>query len=58
MNFDLEKTKIIDGLTDARDAAAAMKQELLLYLIEVALAEARSVLHSEQKNSSSSGAVQ
>lgn len=48
MNADIEKTKIIDRLTEARDLAGNMKQDMLVYFIETSLAEARHAFYGER----------
>lgn len=48
MNSDVEKTKIIDRLTEARDVAETLKQDLLVYLIEMSLAEAQHAFYGEK----------
>ena len=49
MNSDVAKSKIIDRLTEARDLASGLKQDLLNYLIGVALAEAHHAFHGTRK---------
>lgn len=49
MSHDVEKTKIIDRLTEARDLSSGLKQDLLTYLIGVALAEAHHVFHGARQ---------
>ncbi|UVC09136.1 hypothetical protein IHQ71_00410 [Rhizobium sp. TH2] len=53
MNSDVEKTKIIDRLTEARALAEHLQQDLLVYLIETSLAEARYAFYGEGQSASS-----
>lgn len=51
VNHDVAKSKILDRLTEARDLSSGLKQDLLTYLIGVALAEAYHAFHGAKQTS-------
>lgn len=48
MNTDVEKTKVMDGLTQALEAAKSLERQMLVYLIDMAMTEARYALYGEK----------
>jgi len=49
VNPDVEKTKVMDGLTQALEAAKTLERDMLVYLIDMAITEARYALYGEKK---------
>ena len=48
MNEDVEKTRIVDHLSEALKGAQSMNENLLEYLIAAALSEARQALYGQK----------